>query len=1463
MNANFNNRCEFFRLLIRRIRRDLNVALRQAARQDSAGASSLLENRSALQSKLVECSETLTRQYCRRLVRAEGTSEEATPRIYRIVAAALSPAAGRLTAADLSAALAPERIRVGLTLKELDAIPIVAKLVFLNQIVQSSEERLRSVIESLQSLERIRWRDVIESISLVERQLRLDPNGVYPRMTFESRSLYRRKVQRLARAQRVSEEQIAKTAVEQARNADSDPRRSHVGYHLLTPRRRSIPFAEFGYVTAVAACAALLMFAAWRLCGPFPIWWMALLAIAMVQTSSALVNLAANLLIEPTELPRLDFSKGIPPHCRTVVAIPTLLLSREGVAKLIKQLEIHFLANRDKNLRFVLLTDFADSKSSESPNAGLLTLCSEGVDKLNAQYAPGRCGPFYLFHRRFRWNESEQVWMGRERKRGKLEDFNQFLLGQGDAFETKIGDLDSLGPVRYVITLDTDTQLPRDTAWKLAGTMAHPLNQAVLDPETKVVVDGYAVLQPRVSISMESAGASRLAALYSGDTGIDPYVRAISDVYQDLCGRATYVGKGIYDLHAFHQSLGDRFPANTLLSHDLIEGEHARVGLVTDVEVVEDYPVTYESHAKRKHRWVRGDWQILEWLLPRVPAPSGRIPNPLPLISRWKILDNLRRSLVEFSLLLALTGVAFFAPSASAKMIAAIFMALLLPTYVEFAVGLGMLKKRSWRGEIHERASQFWRGHVEAFLTLTFLLHQSLLMLDAIVRTLVRRFITKKRLLEWESMAQSESGAPGSDRAGLAALYLLACPALGALVAVTAQPSVARVFYVIIALWIASPAIAQFLSARPSSGKPDQPNETEFLRDLALKTWRFFADLSTPQDHWLVPDNIQQAPDNVAHQCSPTNIGLQLASTVAAFDFGYLNHQELASRVGSVLDTLGRMERYKGHFYNWYDTRTLELLRPRYVSTVDSGNLAAALVTLKQSCLQVTHQPIIDVKIIAGLRDCCLRVRNTIPGSLRGMSIMRPISSLLRLLDCRPANLLYWKGVLSDVAATVGDLNPHLNWTCDRLDARDTAAAAELRYWQRVLNERVDAALAGLCSLAPWLASPYEAELRSRAANPQFQSLIAAVSAVPHLDEMPAACDAVEFAVERLLAEPQAAGFAFHDLLISLIGDIQTARAHAAGLLRRFKAQSNTASEWAIQMNFAFLLDRDCDLLRIGYNADTGSLDESCYDLLASEARTAVFFAVAKGDIPREVWFSLGRKITSFRGLRSLLSWSGTMFEYLMPALFMKTFVSTLLYQTMSGVVRIQQAFARDHGIPWGISESACSSRDTGMRYNYRAFGVPAVSLSSGDDTKTPLVVAPYASVLALLVDHRTAILNLRDMASRGWTGRYGFYESIDFRAGGFRTGRAAGVYQPTIVRSFMAHHQGMSLLALCNVLFDNIMQKRFHADPLVASADRLLQERVPLTIEPLEIEPDPADVDSVSLPVDAAATRETQILPV
>jgi len=567
----------------------------------------------------------------------------------------------------------------------------------------------------------------------------------------------------------------------------------------------------------------------------------------------------------------------------------------------------------------------------------------------------------------------------------------------------------------------------------------------------------------------------------------------------------------------------------------------------------------------------------------------------------------------------------------------------------------------------------------------------------------------------------------------------------------------------------------------------------------------------------------------VAHQASPTNIGLQLSSAAAARHLGYVTHAEFAERIRRVLETIQRMPRHRGHLYNWYDTRTLDILAPNYVSTVDSGNLAAALITLKQELAAMPRQAVIGPQVLAGLRDHVTLIASLLPQSMRGGEIMPCLASLLRLLDSKPTNLLFWRGLLGDITVVVQELNLHLDWACRYLAPQSAQTAEELRYWQRSLQQRVDSALAELCSLAPWMAHPFHEELRARAANPAFQELMEIASGIPVLGDLADTYDALECAVESLLARPAGAGF--RAALERLLGQIASARTRAGRLMDQFAACSRTASRLALGMDFRFLLDGERNLLRIGYDVASGRLDDSYYDLLASEARTAVFFAVAKGDAPREVWFSLGRKITSFRGFRTLMSWSGSMFEYLMPSLFMKTFAPTLLYEMLTGVVRIQQTYAREYGIPWGVSESACSAREADLRYRYRAFGIPAVSLRqrSEDEPADRVVVAPYASVLALLVDRATAVENLREIAGRGWMGRYGFFESIDFPVGPGEERR------PDVVRSFMAHHQGMTLLALCNTLCDNVIQRRFHADPLVAAAQRLLQERARASLLPLE----------------------------
>ncbi len=1457
----FRHDSDYLRSVMHRIAHSLRQFYRSlsatpASRWPPSGLA-LVADELFLRSQLADVEDSLSKSYRGRLVKA-GATAGGVPRIYRIVCDALRPClAGdqRLDAGSLVRLFEPERVGVGLTLAELWAIPALVKLVLIGMLIEAmeldpaaGEEQAPLILQNLHTVEAVSWPEVIEAISTVDRVLRQDPAGVYPRMDLQSRGQYRHVIERIARVNGVTEEHVARLALTLAREAalrEGNPRTTHVGYYLIGPgfphlklraggllpwRRVAAGQRGLLYMGSIAGVTALLTAVFAAVLAPLPAWYIVLVALVSSQAAIALVNLAVNLLVPPQPLVRLDFSKGIPGECRTFVVVPTLLLSRDNVERLLERLEIHYLANRDPNLLFGLLTDFPDSPQPRPADDPLLDLCARGIRTLNQRHGKGESGPFYLFHRRPQWNESQRAWMGWERKRGKLEDFNRLLLGEEDVFAAKAGDLRAIGRIRYVITLDSDTQLPRDSAAKLVGTLAHPLNRAVLDPATNTVREGYAVLQPRVSISVESAGRSRLARFYSGETGLDPYTTAVSDHYQDLCWRASFTGKGIYDLRPFHAVLNGRFPENTLLSHDLIEGEYARTSLASDVEVLEDYPATYEAYCKRKHRWVRGDWQILAWLLPRVPGPSGgRVLNPLPGLSRWKIFDNLRRSLFEIGLLLVLIAGWIIWPAKAVPITLAAASILLLPAYFRLVLApLRFPPLRFLRGYYRECLREFKRAHAEAALTIAFLPHQALLAADAIARTLVRQFITRRKLLEWESMAQSEA-RPG-NRVDPVILSLAAstvfATALGTLfgLQLTLAP------FAVTSLWISLPLLAEFLNRAPAASRKDKPGDTEFLRDLALRTWRYFADFSTPSENWLVPDNVREEPAEVAHRASPTNIGLQLTSLLAAFDFGYLTHQELAVRLANTLDTLARLERYRGHFYNWYDTRTLAPLAPYYVSTVDSGNLAASLLTLKEGCEEVVERPLAGVRLGAGLRDHCLRVRAALPFALRTVPVALLVATLARLLESEPEDLFSWKQMLGKVSATLEELNPLLRRTCIRPDDAEPVNAnahrreLDVRYWQRLLNDRVRAAGDALACFAPWLTSPYEGRIRPLAGQPRYARLMQQLSRIPSLSCLPDTYYDIEEAVRELLDDEPAGSF--RELLVRLVDEVRMARLRCRSLLDAFTRHARTALRWTLDMDFAFLLDPERNLLRVGYNAGTGQPDEAHYGLLASEARTAVFLAVAKGDAPCQAWFRLGRKIVSFRGLRTLASWSGTMFEYLMPSLFMKTFPSTLLGESLKGVARIQRTYASECGVPWGISESACNSHDGTPDYGYRAFGVPALTLQGrplpARLVRNHLVVAPYAAALALHVEPRLAVENMRDMAARGWTGRYGYFESVDFRPAFTSTERQA------VVRCFMAHHQGMILGALSNAVCGNRMQARFHANPMVKSVELLLQERVP-----------------------------------
>ena len=1444
----------------------------QGARAGRAGSTTgewLLENYSYLRTQIREIRDSLPRAYYRKLPKQQGSG---MPQIF---SAAYELAAGHaedLTSEKLVAFFEQWQRSTVLMLSELWAVRPILKIALLKHLASSlssapleapeTESAVRSIITALRRLEEVIWAEFIETLYQPDRILREQPGSDYARMDFNTRDQYRRAIEKFARHSRCAESEIASLAVQLSTLSQRD-----VGYYLIGQGTRELRRAAHGrrmlselcidlirfapsfyYVGGAAAITILLLFALQSVAGPFPWWFLACLVIPASHSGLAIVNLLVSYFLSPRVQPRMDFRNGIPDDCRTVVIVPTLLLNKSGTQRLIDNLEIYYLANRDANLFFALLTDFPDSDSEHASDSSLIEHCAAGVRELNRRYrasAPnGETEPFYLLHRDSLWNPQEGKWMGRERKRGKLDDFNCFLLGHENRFALTVGQLHQLSGTRYVITLDSDTQLPRDTAWKLVGTMAHPLNRPVIDEDLGIVRAGHALMLPRIGISMESAAKSRFATIFSGQTGFDPYTTAVSDVYQDLFGRATFTGKGIYDVAAFDRATRGRFPDNTLLSHDLIEGEHVRAGLVTDLEMIDDYPSRYQAFSKRKHRWVRGDWQISMWLLPRVPNSAWQwVPNPLPMISRWKIFDNLRRSLVEPSYLLAFLASWFLLGSSSTAATLTALSILLIPIYADVLISLlrppplRFIRPWAWT-----RFSDFLRAHGEAALTLVFLPAQALLMADAIMRTLHRRLISHRNLLEWESMAQAE--AVVSPKASVSEIirprallqllkawslperYLAAAVAFSTAVwlALLSLPDNGSLLaFTLVLIWVASPALMVWLNSAPEPSTK-VADESEFLRGLALSTWRYFVDHEAAEDHWLVPDNIQEDPPAVAHRTSPTNLGLQLNACIAAREFGYVTQQELSARLKRVNATLAGMQRDYGHFFNWYDTRSLAPLPPRFLSTVDSGNLAASLIVTRQGCLAVLEQPVIGLNTLRGLRDHLERLIRAIPLTARTSSLLRSTESLNRQLESEPDDFFFWEGVLTEAHTLFESLGAAAEWIANRLAAKAPATASEIRYWTNSLRTRIHASLADLGDLVPWIHQPFETELRMTLRNPQLTGLMEKLRAVPKLSQMGALYDAIEQMLDNLDQADSRIHQSTFEVLGKLRSSIPGARQRWLTLMRDFQAHAGLAEELGRAMDFRFLLDERRKLLRIGWNSETAELQSSYYDLLASEARTAVFVAIARGDAPREAWFHLGRKLTYYRGHRTLISWSGTMFEYLMPSLFMQTWGGTLLGESLRSVVRIQRMYARERRVPWGISESAHAGRDGSLNYQYRAFGVPSLGLDRilPDD----LVIAPYATVLSLMVDPHAAIENLRHMESRGWLGRFGFYEAIDFR----RRGR--GHRRAEVIRAFMVHHQGMSFLALANVLLGNVIQKLFHSDPSVLATELLLQERMPAMAE-------------------------------
>ncbi len=1545
----------------------------------------VLDNYYILRQAVREIGEDLPRSYYNELPRLDSGPYQGFPRIYIAASALLAHMHTMVSMEDLEDILIELQEHAPLTMGELWAVPTFLRYALIEALAHTLLEIIRpptppdlpasvftiaggeplgirerftgptgsdadssttvaNVVLSLRTIAEQDWKNYFEIVSRVERTLREDPTGIYPKMDFQTRDLYRKELERLALASGSEENALAERVVELARasagsNGHPAPlaeQRAHVGYYLIGAGRLALE-EQIHYRPAGKAALkrwlldhsqGVYLGGILALAGLFIALFLAalpaqavlanlivglLLVIPAFTVATALASGLANQVLPPARLPKLEFKDEIPEAFHTAVVVPALITSAEEVDSLARQIEMHFLRNPEPGLAFILLTDYADAGAETLPEDGALIERAAGaIEALNNKYA--RRGektfgarPFYFLHRRRLWNPSEGRWMGWERKRGKLHELNLFLRGKGHdlTFSEITGDVDALrsNSVRFVVTLDADTVLPRGGAARLAGAMAHPLNRPVFDEKTGQVISGYTILQPRMEISATSANRSWFTRVFSGDAGLDLYSLAVSDTYQDLFGEGIYVGKGIYDVEGFERSTAGKIPENSILSHDLLEGLMGRAGLATDITMIEDYPPTYFVQTMRQRRWIRGDWQLLPWLFnPR------KYSVQFSAIDRWKIIDNLRRSLLAPVLLLMFAAGPLVFPGTTLLWTALVLIALGVPLLTSMIRGM----RAAASGE--PLAASFrpagW-DMLRWLLAVAFLPYEAYLSLDAIFTTLYRVLVSRRNLLQWTTAAQAarlfgsqQHRETAWEKLGVEALVSLALGA--AIVLANLQGEAAAALNLlaaapVLALWLFSPLIVRRLNQSiEERGAALNEEQEALLRRIGRKTWYFFERFVGPEDHWLPPDHFQESPVGmVAHRTSPTNIGLLLTSTLAAYDMGYVDLFALATRLSATFETLEKLDRFQGHFLNWYDTLTLQPLNPRYVSTVDSGNLAACLMITAQASRSTIEDPIFRWTLWQGYIDTLSVLSETLAGlraRIRSAGAHRPSIPLpgLNRPEARPA-VSAEQATRPAVQQAMAQLT-EIEAEIERMVSAIQDARTDRHRWYALFQEaagpfwkQVSAGLLGLVSagraafdletlrglqgvaaqverhhlavqrtideLAPWiplLENPPDLPPASGLAE-VLSALREALPYAPRLGQIRAQAEAARPHIAAL-REQAGASQPITAWLDALEDALVQASAKAGALMMGYTQISERAEKFAREMDFRFLFNNQRRIFHIGYNLDAGQPDSNFYDLLASEARIASLIAIARGDAPQSHWLYMSRPVTSIDGTRVLLSWSATMFEYLMPPLFLNTYTGTLLAESARGAVARQIAYGQEKGVPWGISESGFYRFDANQSYQYRAFGVPGLGFKRGlsDD----LVIAPYASLMAVRYDPQAVVRNAEHLIEHQALGLYGFYEAIDFTTDRMVVGETSA-----LVKEYMSHHQGMILLALNNFFNNDIMVRRMHSDPQIQSVELLLQEQVPLAA-PLQ-SPSAEDVKGIQRLTNNQARITPWTLPV
>lgn len=1285
---------------------------------------------------------------------------------------------------------------------------------------------VRNIITSSRLISVYNWQEFFEDVSYVDRTLLC--HVLYGQMDFATRNRYRQAVEELSRFSPLTELEIAQKVIDKSDNylrtlstSAEDDRFADPGYYLISSGRFEFE-KEIGFRAPrrLRLVRFYMKHATFFYLGNIIFWTLFFLAIPLLLSLSqsilipktmlvllsflglfpaseiaiAFVNRITIARLGPRHLARFSLEDGIPSPLRTFVVVPTLFTDIKSIANQLEQLEIHYLSNPSGEIYFALLTDWLDSKKERTPaDDEILKEAHSKLKLLNAKYPvnPNGLERFYIYHRRRIFNPAEEKWIGWERKRGKLHEFNRLLLGDTNTsfISLDVADVQhvTVPPnVRYVVTLDSDTKIPRGAVAQLVGTIAHPLNRARLDPQTGRVVGGFGILQPRITPSLPSTQDSTIFQRLSADNaGLDPYASAVSDVYQDLFGEGSFSGKGIYDVRIFEAALRDRIPENSLLSHDLLEGNFARCGFLSDVELFEDFPSHSEVAHSRTHRWTRGDWQLLPWLF----GSKGR---DLSVISKWKMFDNLRRSLFPIMTFLTIIGGLALRHSGVSMWLIMGLVAICVSTLVTlFAEIIPRRRNLTLRSHFRFLLSDFLMGSSRFWMDLVLLPHRAWLQFDAIVRALYRLFISRKKLLEWTTAAQAKSAVSFSLKSfvrgmlGGISLTVFAIIFLALLNFENFEWVLPLMLF-----WFSSPLFAKFISAPPKMSffQILSDSDVEYLEMTARKTWRFFSTFVTAEDHFLPPDNFQEDPHPViAHRSSPTNFGLYLLSVLAARDFGWIGTLEMAERLEATLKSMQKLPRFDGHFYNWYETTEARALDPKYISSVDNGNLAGHLLAVAQGSLEALRTAV--------------PLKGNRAGFYSTVKILETAFNSSKKSTPEEASFQY---ALEDVKTSLSLDWPLLDKKIRRLmDLAEVIAPenSEVLFWAQALQSEIKSLTNDYNLLFSW--SEYKNQM------PELS-----------LDQIADACKAQI----QEISELKKTKAPLPENIDAVLESLENAILHSQVLTTKLTDISQLCYQLFNEMNFGLLYDNNRKLFSIGYRVADGELDQSYYDLLASEARLTSYIAIAKGDVPPAHWFHLGRGLTPVEKGAALVSWSGSMFEYLMPSIVMYTAPGSLVDQTCHLIVHRQIEYGSKRGVPWGVSESAYNKRDLQLTYQYSNFGVPDLGLKRG--LGADLVVAPYATALATMYAPSRSVENLRSLEAQGCLGPFGFYESIDYTPDRLPKGKTGAV-----IRAYMAHHQGMTLVAIANTLKSSVMRKRFHTEPLIQAAELLLQERTPRNV--------------------------------